>query len=182
MYINQICSIQVQVLNNFSYFSTFSNVFCNIYLSGWRWFCFILLHQWERQGHSIAVLSLPTLLHPEMRYLSLGRFLHHSLLFPKTHAHFILIAGYLNLLSKTVCLSFIKKKQKQAQIVQDLCRSTQNAAVMLTTEFCFFCVQFQGLNHRTILLSSKLVLWLHTPFSCCCGGFGTQPFVSYSNF
>lgn len=87
----------------------------------------------REEGHSIAfLLSLPTLLHPEIRCLSLGRFLHSSLLFPKSHAHFIVIAGYLNLPSRTICPSFIKKKQKQnkkpcARFVQVYTKCCSNA-------------------------------------------------------
>lgn len=139
-----MCSIQVQVLNNFFYFPTFSNVKILYYsfLPGWRWFCFILLYQWEREeGHCAAsLLSLTILLHPEIRCLSLGKFLHSSPFFPESHACFIVVAGYLNLPSRTVCPSFIKKKQQQnRKTVQDSCRITQSAVVMLTSELYFLC-------------------------------------------
>lgn len=86
-----------------------------------------------------VLLSLPTLLQTEIRCLSLGRLLHTSLLFPKSHARCEVIAGYLNLPSRTLRPSFTKKKQNQNQkTMQDSCRITQNAVVMLTTELYFW--------------------------------------------
>lgn len=176
-----MCSIQVQVLNNFFYFPTFSDVkiLWFFYLSGWRWLWFILFYPWERQeGHSTAVLlSLPNLLHPEIKCLSMGRFLHWKEYRTKSYAHFIVTAVYLNLPSRTICHSFIIKKEKIKNLMQDYTKCCSNA-----DNWIVFLCSIPGPKPQGYTLSSKLGWWWCTLFSRCSGGFSPQSFVLYSNF